>query len=161
MAGNASPNADELTAFGKIALEQGWHDQARECFQQALASDATNREAMKGLAQVDEMLSRQEAMPAKPMRLYSMPQATCTAAGFSVSGCIVSFLATLGCAITVGLSVLFIVTVIAVDILWPLGLLGGESEVSPTAFRTVLAYMALFGIVWWAIYRAMRSRKST
>ena len=46
---------DKLITFGKMALEQGWCDQARERFEQALALDASNREAMKGLAQIDEI----------------------------------------------------------------------------------------------------------
>jgi len=61
MASNANTDADKLIAFGKMALEQGWYDQAREYFEQALALDASNREAMKGLARVNEVFRRKEA----------------------------------------------------------------------------------------------------
>jgi tetratricopeptide (TPR) repeat protein len=62
MESNSNTNADKLIAFGQMALEQGWYDQAREYFEQVLALDATNREAMKGLARVYERLSRKEAV---------------------------------------------------------------------------------------------------
>ena len=61
MASNANTDADKLIAFGKMALEQGWYDQAREYFEQALALDASNREATKGLARVNEVFRRKEA----------------------------------------------------------------------------------------------------
>jgi len=51
-------NIEKLLAFGQMALEQGWYDKAREYFEQALALDASNREAMKGLARANEILSR-------------------------------------------------------------------------------------------------------
>lgn len=54
---------DRLITFGQMALEQGWYDQARDYFEQALALDASNREAMKGLARVNEVLSRKAATP--------------------------------------------------------------------------------------------------
>ena len=60
----ASPmitDVDKLVTFGQMALEQGWYDQAREHFEQALALDASNREAMKGLARVYEILSHRGA----------------------------------------------------------------------------------------------------
>jgi len=60
----ASPmitDVDKLITFGQMALEQGWYDQAREHFEQALALDASNREAMKGLARVYEILSHRGA----------------------------------------------------------------------------------------------------
>jgi hypothetical protein len=56
---------DKLINFGQMALEQGWHDQARGYFEQALALDATNQEAMKGLARANEILSRWKPMPAE------------------------------------------------------------------------------------------------
>jgi len=58
MAGNANNDVNKLIAFGQMALEQGWYDKAREYFEQALALDASNREAMKGLARANEILSR-------------------------------------------------------------------------------------------------------
>jgi hypothetical protein len=57
---------DTLLTFGQMALEQGWYDQAREYFEQVLALDASNREAMKGLARVNEILSRREAAAIQP-----------------------------------------------------------------------------------------------
>jgi hypothetical protein len=58
---------DRLITFGQMALEQGWYDQARKYFEQALAFDADNREAMKGLARTNEILSRRAAFePMKP-----------------------------------------------------------------------------------------------
>jgi tetratricopeptide (TPR) repeat protein len=60
----ASPmitDVDKLIAFGQMALEQGWYDQAREYFEQALALDPSNREVMKGLARVYERLSHRGA----------------------------------------------------------------------------------------------------
>jgi hypothetical protein len=48
-----------------MALEQGWYGQAREHFEQALTLDASNREAMKGLARANEMLSRKAAKAAE------------------------------------------------------------------------------------------------
>jgi hypothetical protein len=65
---NANTDVDKLIAFGKMALEQGWYDQAREDFEQALALDASNREAMKGLARVNEILSRKEAAAVESMQ---------------------------------------------------------------------------------------------
>jgi len=59
---------DRLLTFGQMALEQGWHDQARDYFEQVLALDASNREATKGLAQVNEILSRREATAAEPIQ---------------------------------------------------------------------------------------------
>ncbi len=58
---------DQLVSFGLMALEQDWYDQAREYFEQALALDASNSEAMKGLARANEMLSRKAAGAAKPI----------------------------------------------------------------------------------------------
>jgi tetratricopeptide (TPR) repeat protein len=49
---------EELLAYARIGLETGYYEQAREYFKQALELDATNREAMKGLARANEILSR-------------------------------------------------------------------------------------------------------
>ena len=58
MENNTSTDVDKLITFGKMALEQGWYDQARDYLEQALGLDASNREAMKGLTRVNEILSR-------------------------------------------------------------------------------------------------------
>jgi Tfp pilus assembly protein PilF len=62
---NTNTDVDKLITYGQMALEQGWYDKAREYFQQALAFDASNREAMKGLAQIDEIL--REAAAVEPL----------------------------------------------------------------------------------------------
>ena len=64
----ATEQVDKLITFGKMAIEQGWYDQAREYFEQALALDASNREAMKGLARVNEILGRKAAMAVEPIQ---------------------------------------------------------------------------------------------
>ena len=76
MGSNANTNVDKLIAFGQMALEQGWYDQAREYFDQALDLAPLNREAIEGLSKADEILRRKasfeptsqkpEVTPAKP-----------------------------------------------------------------------------------------------
>jgi hypothetical protein len=67
MGSNANTDVDKLIAFGQMALEQGWYDQAREYFEQVLALDSSNREAMKGLARVNEILSHRTVVkPTEP-----------------------------------------------------------------------------------------------
>lgn len=68
MESNTNADLDKLITFGQMALEQGWYDQAREHFEQALALDTSNREAMKGLARVNEILGRKEAAAVEPVR---------------------------------------------------------------------------------------------
>ena len=63
---------DKLIDFGQMALEQGWYDQARKNFDQALELDASNREAMKGLARVNEILSRRMPTAVEPTRAESL-----------------------------------------------------------------------------------------
>jgi len=53
---------ERLLAFGRMGLETGQYEQAREDFEKVLALDPSNREAMKGLARVNEILSRREAL---------------------------------------------------------------------------------------------------
>jgi hypothetical protein len=63
---------EQLLAFGRMGLETGYYEQARDSFEQVLALDPSNREAMKGFARANEMLSRREAVepgreePARP-----------------------------------------------------------------------------------------------
>ena len=52
---------EQLLGFGHIGLEAGYYEQARDYFEQVLALDPSNREAMKGLTRVNEILSRKEA----------------------------------------------------------------------------------------------------
>jgi len=68
MASNPNADLDKLITFGQMALEQGWYDQAREYFEQVLALDVSDREAIKGLARVNEILSRRMATPVEPTR---------------------------------------------------------------------------------------------
>jgi len=58
-------DVEKLIAFGQMALEQGWYSKAYEYFEQALGLDASNREAIKGLAQIDEIL--REAAAVEPI----------------------------------------------------------------------------------------------
>ncbi len=58
---------NKLITFGQMALEQGWHSKAREYFEQTIALDASNQEAMEGLARAEEILSRRASFePTKP-----------------------------------------------------------------------------------------------
>ena len=63
---------EQLLAFGRMGLETGYYEQARDNFERVLALDPSNREAMKGLARANEMLSRREDVqparqePARP-----------------------------------------------------------------------------------------------
>ena len=41
---------ERLLDYGRMGLETGQYEQAREDFKKALALDPSNREAMKGLA---------------------------------------------------------------------------------------------------------------
>ena len=59
---------DKLISYGQMALEQGWYDQAREYFEQALDLDASSQEALKGLARANEILSRRMPTPDEPIR---------------------------------------------------------------------------------------------
>ena len=61
MASNANTDVDKLITFGQMALEQGWYDQARQYFQQALELNPASFEAEKGLHQIDGMLERRKA----------------------------------------------------------------------------------------------------
>ena len=70
----ATEQVDKLITFGNMALEQGWYDQARSYFEKVLALDATNQEAIDGLARVDEILRRKASFePAKPKAPVTKP----------------------------------------------------------------------------------------
>jgi restriction system protein len=56
---------EELLAYGRIGLETGYHEAAREYFEQVLALDSTNEEAKEALAEIDNILDRRRA--AAPM----------------------------------------------------------------------------------------------
>lgn len=159
MASNANADVDKLTTFGKMALEQGWYDQARECFQQALTLDTTNEDAAKGLALADKILVRKEILAAKLLQVPASLPATQADAGFNVAGCITSFVVTLVFAIIVGLAVLFFVTVIVTGVVGPLGLSGGGADVFPIGVRTGIAYLVLLGAAWWAVYKATSTER--
>jgi len=58
----------KLLDFGRIGLETGQYEQAREDFEKVLTLDPSNREAMKGLARVNEILNRRMATPVEPTR---------------------------------------------------------------------------------------------
>jgi len=60
---------ERLLDYGRMGLEAGQYEQAREDFKKVLALDPSNREAMKGLARVNEILSRREALAAEPTRV--------------------------------------------------------------------------------------------
>lgn len=53
---------EQLLAFGRMGFEAGYYEQARGYFEQVLALDPSNREARRGLARANEMLSRREAV---------------------------------------------------------------------------------------------------
>jgi tetratricopeptide (TPR) repeat protein len=57
---------EQLLAFGHMGLETGYYEQARDYFEQVLELDPSNREAMKGLARANEILSRRKAAAAEP-----------------------------------------------------------------------------------------------
>lgn len=69
IASDTHTNAAKLTNFGQIALEQGWYEQAREYFEQALDLDPASREALEGLVRVNEVLSHGMETPIEPIML--------------------------------------------------------------------------------------------
>jgi len=73
MTSNPNTDVDKLISFGQMALEQGWRDKAREYFEQAMALDPSNREAMKGLARANEILSRSRPAPVEPTKPEAEP----------------------------------------------------------------------------------------
>ncbi len=73
MASNPDTDVGKLIAFGQMAFEQGWYDQAREYFEQAIELDATNQEAIDALARMDQILSRKAAMAVEPTKTRIEP----------------------------------------------------------------------------------------
>ena len=57
---------EQLLAFGQMGLETGYYEQARDYFEQVLELDPSNREALKGLAEAKDMLSRRKDAAAEP-----------------------------------------------------------------------------------------------
>jgi len=58
---------ERLLELGRMDLEAGYPQYAREYFEKVLALDATNREAIDALARIDE-LRRRAAAPVKPIQ---------------------------------------------------------------------------------------------
>ena len=58
---------ERLLDYGRMGLETGQYEQAREDFEKVLALDPSNRGAMKGLARANEILSRKAATAVEPM----------------------------------------------------------------------------------------------
>ncbi len=69
MVSNENAGVDKLITFGHMALEQGWYNQARRYFEQALDLAPSSQEALKGLVQVNEVLSRRMPTPVEPTRV--------------------------------------------------------------------------------------------
>jgi len=57
---------ERLLELGRMDLEAGYAEYARQYFDHVLELDPSNREAMKGLARVNEILSRRETVPVEP-----------------------------------------------------------------------------------------------
>jgi hypothetical protein len=60
---------EQLLAYGRMGLETGYYEQARDYFDQVLVFDPSNREAMKGRARANEMLSRRKDTAVEPTRV--------------------------------------------------------------------------------------------
>lgn len=58
---------EELLELGRMDLEAGYPEYARQYFEQVLELDPSNRKAMKGLIRVSEILSRKEAAAVEPI----------------------------------------------------------------------------------------------
>jgi tetratricopeptide (TPR) repeat protein len=70
---------EQLLAFGRMGLETGYYEQARDYFEQVLELNPSNREAMRGLARANEILSRRKAAAAEPSWAEQVqPQRTAT-----------------------------------------------------------------------------------
>jgi hypothetical protein len=60
---------EQLLAYGRMGLETGYYEQARDYFEQVLVFDPSNREAMRGRARANEMLSRRKEPAVEPARV--------------------------------------------------------------------------------------------
>jgi hypothetical protein len=60
---------EQLLAYGRMGLETGYYEQARDYFDQVLVFDPSNREAMRGRARANEMLSRRKEPAVEPTRV--------------------------------------------------------------------------------------------
>ena len=60
---------EQLLAYARMGLETGYYEQARDYFDQVLAFDPSNREAMRGRARANEMLSRRKEPAVEPTRV--------------------------------------------------------------------------------------------
>ncbi|MGA9347980.1 MAG: hypothetical protein WBW48_04155 [Anaerolineae bacterium] len=59
---------ERLLELGRMDLEAGYPEYARQYFEKVLALDATNQEAIDALARIDEILSRKATVPVKPIQ---------------------------------------------------------------------------------------------
>lgn len=76
---------EQLLAFARIGLETGYYEQARDYFEQVLVLDPSNREAMRGRARANEMLSRKKAAAVEPTRVEPVEPHRRTARAPSIS----------------------------------------------------------------------------
>ncbi len=59
---------EKLLSYGRMDLEAGYPEYARQYFESVLALDASNREAIEGLIRANEILSRMMPTPVEPTR---------------------------------------------------------------------------------------------
>jgi len=65
-------DVEKLLAFARIGLETGYYEQALGYFEQVLALDPSNREAMRGRARAYEILSRRGATAVESARVEAV-----------------------------------------------------------------------------------------
>lgn len=77
-------------------------------------------------------------------------QSTYNTSSFSFSGCVTSFFITLGVAVTLGSAGIFVLGFVLANIF----------NLSPQGIFicTAISYIAIFGVVWWAIYEQLQQR---
>lgn len=98
-------------------------------------------------------LGQNERIQAIPVNPTSPPVAISSEEGVHLPSCIVSFVITLGIAITVGLAVPFVIGILLTS------MLGGPSVI--VFVLTGVIYLGLFGLIWWAIYGVMKPKVAT